>query len=130
MGLDDTIERRRGKRIAAKGIYRDPVRSSDSHLVKASGLRWLSLMLLVPIPWAQRVWALPFLTVLAPSQRYHQQRNHRHKQLTDWARQMVRQVRRWVPTRAISTKAEINGKPWTQPLGAVSPTQTVFESHR
>jgi len=48
MGLDDTIERRRGKRIAAKGIYRDPVRSSDSHLVKASGL--LSLMLLVPIP--------------------------------------------------------------------------------
>jgi len=51
------------KRIAAKGIYRDPVRSSDSHLVKASGLRWLSLMLLVPIPWAQR--GLPFLTVLA-----------------------------------------------------------------
>jgi len=61
--------------IAAKGIYRDPVRSSDSHLVKASGLRWLSLMLLVPIPWAQRVWALPFLTVLAPSQRYHEQKS-------------------------------------------------------
>ena len=50
LGLDDTIERRRGKRIAAKGIYRDPVRSSDSHFVKASGLRWMSLMLLAPIP--------------------------------------------------------------------------------
>jgi hypothetical protein len=59
------------------------LRSSDSHLVKASGLRWLSLMLLVPIGWAQRVWALPFLTVLASSQRYHEQRNHRHKHLTD-----------------------------------------------
>jgi len=106
MGLDDTIERRRGRRIAAKGIYRDPVRSSDSHLVKASGLRWLSLMLLVPIPWAQRVWALPFLTVLAPSQRYHEQRNHRHKQLTDWARQMVRQARRWLPTRTIVVVAD------------------------
>ncbi len=46
----DTIERRRGKRISAKGIYRDPVRSSHGHFVKASGLRWLSLMLLVPIP--------------------------------------------------------------------------------
>ena len=46
LGLDDTIERRRGKCIAAKGIYRDPVRSSDAHFVKASGLRWLSLMLL------------------------------------------------------------------------------------
>jgi hypothetical protein len=52
LGLDDTIERRRGKRITAKGIDRDPVRSSDSHFVKASGLRWMSLMLLAPIPWA------------------------------------------------------------------------------
>src|SRR5215210_6541230 len=51
-GLDDTIERRRGDKIAAKGIYRDPVRSSHSHFVKASGLRWLCLMLLVEIPWA------------------------------------------------------------------------------
>jgi len=69
LGLDDTIERRRGAQIKAKGIYRDPVRSSHSHFVKASGLRWLSLMLLAPIPWAKRVWALPFLTVLAPSER-------------------------------------------------------------
>ena len=57
LGLDDTIERRRGRRIAAKGIYRDPVRSSHGHFVKASGLRWLSLMLLAPIPWAGRIWA-------------------------------------------------------------------------
>lgn len=70
LGLDDTIERRRGKRISAKGIYRDPVRSSHGHFVKASGLRWLSLMLLVPIPWAGRIWALPFLTALAPSERF------------------------------------------------------------
>ena len=55
MGIDDTIERRRGAKIAAKGIYRDPVRSSRSHFVKASGLRWLSLMLLVRIPWTKRV---------------------------------------------------------------------------
>jgi hypothetical protein len=71
LGMDDTIERRRGAKIKAKGIYRDPVRSSHSHFVKASGLRWLSVMLLAPIPWAQRVWALPFLTVLAPSERYY-----------------------------------------------------------
>ncbi|MFH7245155.1 MAG: transposase, partial [Spirulina sp.] len=89
MGLDDTIERRWGKRIAAWGIYRDPVRSSQAHVVKTSGLRWLSLMLLVPIPWAQCVWALPFLTVLAPSERYNQQQGRRHKALTDWARQML-----------------------------------------
>lgn len=100
-GLDDTIERRRGAKIKAKGIYRDPVRSSQSHFVKTSGLRWLSLMLLTPIPWAQRVWALPFLTVLCPSERYDQTERYRHKKLTDWARQMLLQVRRWLPTRAL-----------------------------
>jgi hypothetical protein len=106
MGLDDTIERRWGKRIAARGIYRDPVRSSDSHFVKTSGLRWLSLMLLVEIPWAQRVWALPFFTVLAPSKRHHQTRKQRHKTLLDWARQMLTQVRRWIPQRAIVLVAD------------------------
>lgn len=89
MGIDDTIERRWGKRIAARGIYRDPVRSSDSHFVKTSGLRWLSLMLLVEIPWAKRLWALPFLTVLAPSERYDQSRERRHKSLSERARQML-----------------------------------------
>ena len=82
------------------------VRSSDSHFVKTSGLRWLSLMLLVDIPWAHRVWALPFFTVLAPSERHHQSRKHRHKNLADWARQMLTQVRRWLPQRAIVLVAD------------------------
>jgi|tagenome__1003787_1003787.scaffolds.fasta_scaffold20740371_1 hypothetical protein len=101
VGLDDTIERRWGKKIQARGIYRDPVRSSRSHFVKTSGLRWLSLMLLVEIPWAGRVWALPFFTVLAPSERYHQKRHQRHKTLVDWGRQMVLQLRRWLPERSL-----------------------------
>jgi hypothetical protein len=101
LGIDDTIERRRGKRISAKGVYRDPVRSSKSHFVKAGGLRWLSLMLLAPIPWAGRVWALPFLTVLAPSERYCRARGRRHKKLTGWARQVALQARRWLPGREV-----------------------------
>jgi DDE superfamily endonuclease len=101
LGLDDTLERRRGAQSRAKGLYRDPVRSSQSQLVQASGWRWLRLMLLVPMPWAGRVWALPFLTVLAPSARDHQARGQRHKQLTDGARQMLLGVRRWVPERAL-----------------------------
>ncbi len=69
-GLDDTIERRRGDQIHAKGIYRDPVRSSHAHFVKVSGLRWLGCMLLTPMVWANRVWALPCMTVLCPSERF------------------------------------------------------------
>jgi hypothetical protein len=106
VGIDDTLERRWGAKIKARGIYRDPVRSSHSHTVKASGLRWLSLMLLVPIPWAQRVWALPFLTVLAPSERYYQGKTRAHKKLTDWAQQALLQVRRWLPTRDLVIVAD------------------------
>ena len=104
--LDPTLERRRGAKIKAKGIYRDPVRSSHSHFVKASGLRWLSLMLLAPIPWAQRVWALPFLTVLAPSKRYYEGKARAHKKLTDWGRQMIGQLRRWLPGRKLVIVAD------------------------
>jgi DDE superfamily endonuclease len=101
MGLDDTLERRRGAKIHAKGIYRDPVRASHRHVVKASGRCWLSLILLGPITWAKRVWALPFLTVLAPSARYHQERGQRHQKRTDWARPMLLVVRRWAPERML-----------------------------
>jgi hypothetical protein len=100
-GLDDTIERRRGEQIAAKGIYRDPVRSSHAHMVKASGLRWLGCMLLTPVAWAKRVWALPFMTVLCPSERFYTQRGRCHQTLLERAWQIVRLVRRWLPGREV-----------------------------
>ena len=100
-GIDETLERRRGSRISARGVFRDAVRSSESHLVKASGLRWVSLMWLTHIPWANRTWALPVLTALAPAESYHQKVGRRHKKITDWARQMIIQLRRWLPDRRI-----------------------------
>lgn len=106
VGMDDTIERRRGARIAARGIYRDPVRSSKEHFVKTGGLRWVSMQVLASIPWVGRVWGLPFLTVLAPSERYAQQRGRRHKTLPDWGRQMIRQLRRWLPDRVLVVVAD------------------------
>jgi hypothetical protein len=38
VGIDETLERRWGKRIAAKGVYRDPVRSTHETFVKSSVL--------------------------------------------------------------------------------------------
>ena len=93
VGCDDTIERRRGAKTTAEGIYRDPVRSSHSQLVKSSGLRWLSLMLLAPVPFAQRVWARPFLTVLVPAERAqkkHAPQRQQHKTLLDFTRSPAR----------------------------------------
>jgi hypothetical protein len=101
VGIDETIERRWGARIKKRGIYRDGVRSSGTHFVKSSGLRWISLMLLLPVGWANRIWALPFLTVLAPSERYAKQAGKQHKKITDWARLMLFQLKRWLPNREI-----------------------------
>ena len=102
IGLDDTIERRWGPMIDARGIYRDPTRSSLGHFVKTSGLRWLCFTLLTPLPWKTGIKALPFQTLLAPSERYCvSKRGLRHKKLTDWARQGMLQTIRWLPDRKV-----------------------------
>jgi hypothetical protein len=106
VGIDETLERRYGKKIAAKGIYRDPVRSTHETFVKSSGLRWVCVMLLVEVPWASRVWALPFLSALAPSERYAAKRGRRHKKITEWAWQLLLLLRRWYPQREIVAVAD------------------------
>ena len=98
-GIDETVERRWGPKIAAKGKYRDPVRSTDDQVVMTPGLQWVSLMLLTRIGWAGRHWALPFLTALVPSNRYDWLRGRRHKRFTDYAQQMLDCLRRWLPDR-------------------------------
>jgi DDE superfamily endonuclease len=106
VGIEETLERRYGKKIAAKGIYRDPVRSTHETFVKSSGLRWVCLMLLVEVPWAARTWALPFLCALAPSERYAAKRGKRHKKITEWAWQLLLVLRRWYPQREIVAVAD------------------------
>jgi hypothetical protein len=106
LGIDETLERRYGKRISARGVYRDPVRSTHEEFVKSSGLRWVCAMLLVEVPWASRVWALPFISALAPSERYAAKRGRRHKKITEWAWQMLLVLRRWYPKREIVAVAD------------------------
>jgi hypothetical protein len=106
VGIEETLERRYGKKIAARGVYRDPVRSTHQTFVKSSGLRWVCAMLLVEIPWASRVWALPFLSALAPSERYAARRGKRHKKITEWAWQLLLVLRRWYPQREIVAVAD------------------------
>ena len=106
LGIDETLERRRGKKIRARGIYRDPVRSNRGHFVKASALRWVCVMLLAPVPWASRVWALPFLSALAYSERYAKEHGRHHKKITEWAWQLLLLVRGWYPHREIVAVAD------------------------
>jgi DDE superfamily endonuclease len=102
VGIDETIERRRGRKIPGLGIYRDPTRSSRGFFVKTQGLRWISLQLLTPVPGTKRVWGLPFMTVLAPSERWAAKTGRRHKAITDWARQALKLTARWLGRRIVA----------------------------
>ena len=107
VGVDETLQRCQGKKISAKGIYASlGAFLSEGHFVKTSGLRWVCLTLLAPVPWASRVWALPFLCALAHSERYAKECGKRHKSLTEWAWQMLLLVRRWYPKRQIVAVAD------------------------
>ncbi len=99
LGADDTLERRSGRQIKAKGCYRDAVRSSKTHVIRWFGLTWVSMRLLVPVPWSRRVWALPFLTALCGPETKCGPRQH--KTSVDWVRQMMQQVRRGLPGRRL-----------------------------
>ncbi len=101
IGVDETIERRKGEKIKAKGCYRDSVRSTKKHVIRCFGLKWLCMMLIVSVPWNERHWALPFLTVLTPSEKANAEENRRHKTTIDWTIQMIKQVSRWLVGRSI-----------------------------
>jgi hypothetical protein len=99
--IDETLERRQGKKIKYKGWFRDPIRSTAAHVVTTLGLRWICLAVLVPLPWSKRTWALPFMTVLAPGEKTSTKLNKRHRTLVQWAEYMLDKVRRWQPEREI-----------------------------
>ena len=103
--IDETLERRWGRRINKRGHYRDPLASCRKRAVSASGLRWIVLALVITPPWNTRCWALPIpgsspgqaLSVPAPTPRVSERLGLRHKTIAGWARQMIRVVRRWLP---------------------------------
>jgi hypothetical protein len=101
MFIDETLERRKGPKIKAKGYYRDAVRSSKSIVVKTSGLKWLTLAVSWRFPFSARYFALPFMTVLEPSEKSDKAAKRRHKTTLQWTIQMLMQIVRWLKNTPI-----------------------------
>ncbi len=99
--IDETLERRWGRKISKRGHWRDSLRSSKERSVSTSGLRWVTMALVVNLPWTKRRWALPFLSVLATTPKVSAALGKRHKTTARIAQQLVLVVRRWLPTMAI-----------------------------
>jgi len=96
--IDETLERRWGRRISTRGHDRDPLASSQQRAMATSGRRWLVVTLVITPPWTQRSWALPVLSVPAPTPEVSRRLGRRHKTVPPWARHMRRVMRRWLPT--------------------------------
>ena len=107
--LDETVERRQGKKIKAKGCYRDAVRSSESCVIKCFGLKWVCATVIILLPWSKRPWALPYMTVLAHSKKANESRGRRHRTCVDIAAQMVRVTTRWLRLLGCSSQVVFLG---------------------
>ncbi len=104
--VGETLERRKGRKIKAKGWHRDAVRSTQGEVVKCLGLKWICLTLLVPLPWSPRPWALPFMTLLAPPAQADEKAGRRHKTTVDWTMQAVGQISRWLGTATFTVAGD------------------------
>ena len=99
--VDDTLERREGRKIRYKSRFYDAVLSTAAKVVTSMGLRWICMMVLVPVPWSQRLWALPFMTILTLAPGTSRKLHKPHRTLVDWAGFMIEKVRRWQPESEI-----------------------------
>jgi hypothetical protein len=99
--IDETLERRWGRKISKRGHWRDSLASSKGRNVSTSGLRWLVLALVVKLPWSRQYWALPCLSVLLTTPKVSQQLGQRHKTVAQVSGQMVQWARRVLPGRQI-----------------------------
>lgn len=106
IAIDEHIERRSGRKIKAKGCYRDAVRSSKGFIVRCFGLKWITVMVLRKFPWANRSFAMPFMTVLAFSEKCDKKKGKTHKTTIDWAVQIMKKIRRWTPDRKLIFTAD------------------------
>ncbi len=101
INLDHTLERRRGPHIGPAGRFYDASCRADMPNPTSRGLRWLSAMVLVEVPFAGRIWGLPVLTALTPSKAWSERQGLRHRTVTEWARLLLLTLRRWLPNQSI-----------------------------
>src|SRR3954453_6486943 len=99
--VDGTLERRRGRKLAWKGRFHDAARYQSGRMVTSDGIHWVCVMLLAPVPWSRRRWALPFLAIPTFTPATSAKLGKRHRTAPERTEGLVRLIRRWQPHRAI-----------------------------
>jgi len=116
--VDGTLERRRGRKVAWKGRFHDATRSQSGHVVTSDGIHWVCVMLLAPVPWSRRRWALPFLAIPTFTPAISAKLGKAHRTAPERAEVLVRLIRRWQPHRTIQLVGTAASRSCGSPMSA------------
>ena len=107
--LDDTLAAKKGAHVFGIGSHLDAVRSTCLRRVFTFGHCWVALMLLVPVPFSERRWALPVLFRLYRGKKTvakENNTNHPYRKKTELGREMLDLVVGWAEGRRIELCAD------------------------
>jgi hypothetical protein len=104
--LDDTLAPKKGPHVFGIGSHLDAVRSTKKQKVFAFGHCWVTLAVLVRVPFSTRTWALPVLFRLYRTKKECERRSVPHRKKTDLAREMLDLVCSWVTDQRIELAAD------------------------
>ena len=77
LAIDESLVRRWGPHVPAVGMHRDPVQSSHGRNAVNPGHKWVTLSVVVRLPYMQRPVALPILSALYTPPQQPKRRSHR-----------------------------------------------------
>lgn len=99
--IDDTMTPKKGAHVFGLGCHIDPVRSTKAMRVLCFGHVWVTLALVVRLPFSSRPWALPVLFRLYRAKRECRSKRQRYRTKTALAREMVDLLVRWSDGRKV-----------------------------
>jgi hypothetical protein len=104
--LDDTLAAKKGPKVFGIGSHLDAVRSTKAFRVFSFGHVWVTLAVVVRLPFHSRQWALPVLFRLYRNEKECKAKGHRHKRKTELARELVDVFASWVGIDPIDLAAD------------------------
>jgi hypothetical protein len=104
--IDDTLATKKGPRVFGIGSHLDAVRSTKAFRVFAFGHVWVTLAVVVRLPFSSRPWALPVLFRLYRNEKECRAKGHEHVKKTELAREMLDVFASWVGGHPIDAAAD------------------------
>jgi hypothetical protein len=106
IAIDDTLAPKKGPHLFGLGTHIDAVRSTKKHKVFCFGHCWVTLALLVRVPFSSRAWALPVLFRLYRTKKECANNEAVYKKKTELARELIILFASWVGQRRIELAAD------------------------